>query len=88
MMNWREHNAADPGVLAGTPVIRGTRLAVEYILGLLARGWTDQEITRNHHLTADQARACAAYARNGRLVAFPRKLFFWQIILCRALMTR
>ena len=29
----------DPAVLAGKPVIRGTRLSVEFVIGLLADGW-------------------------------------------------
>jgi hypothetical protein len=33
--------ALDPDVLAGKPVIRGTRLAVEFVIGLLAVGWTE-----------------------------------------------
>ena len=44
-MNWREHITADPAVLVGKPVLRGTRLAVEFILGLIAQGWPEQEIT-------------------------------------------
>ena len=31
----------DPAVLAGKPVIRGTRLAVEFVIGLLADGWSE-----------------------------------------------
>ena len=38
----------DPDVLAGKPVIRGTRIAVEFVIGLLADGWTDAEIVANY----------------------------------------
>jgi len=62
-MNWHEYITADFAVLVGKPVIRGTRLAVEFVLGLLAQGWPEQEITRNYRLTADQVRACVAYAQ-------------------------
>ncbi len=62
-MNWQEHITAEPAVLVGKPVIRGTRLAVEFILGLIAQGWPEQEIMRNYRLTAEQVRACVAYAR-------------------------
>lgn len=62
-MNWQDHIVADPGVLVGKPVIRGTRLAVEFVLGLIAEGWPEAEILRNYHLTADQVRACVAYAQ-------------------------
>jgi hypothetical protein len=44
MMNWRERIAVDPTVLAGKPVIRGTRLSVELILDRLADGWTAQDV--------------------------------------------
>ena len=32
----------DPKVLAGKPVIHGTRLAVEFVIGLMAEGWTER----------------------------------------------
>jgi len=62
-VNWREHITVDPTVLVGKPVIRGTRLAVEFILGLIAQGWPEQEITRNYQITPEQVRACVAYAQ-------------------------
>jgi len=62
-MNWHDYITADPAVLVGKPVIRGTRLAVEFILGLVAQGWNEEEITRNYRLTAEQVRACVAYAQ-------------------------
>ncbi len=39
-------------MLVGKPVIRGARLAVEFVLGLIAQGWPEAEIPRNCHLTA------------------------------------
>lgn len=62
-MNWQNHITADPAVLVGKPVIRGTRLAVEFVLGLIAEGWPEAEIMRNYRLTAEQIRACASYAQ-------------------------
>ena len=62
-MKWQDYITADPAVLVGKPIIRGTRLAVEFILGLLAQGWPEQEIMRNYRLTAEQVRACVAYAQ-------------------------
>lgn len=57
--------AIDPAVLAGKPVVRGTRLSVEFIIGLLTDGWSENEITRNYPgLTREQIHACMAYAGN------------------------
>lgn len=55
----------DPDVLAGKPVIRGTRIAVEFIIGLLADGWTETEIITNYcGLAHEDILACLAYARD------------------------
>lgn len=53
----------DPEILAGKPIVRGTRLAVEFILELLAAGRTEQEILDDYPgLTRDDILACLAYA--------------------------
>ena len=63
-MEWQQHIAVNPAVLTGKPVVKGTRLAVEFVLGLLAQGWTEAEIIRNYPgLTHEQILACVAYAR-------------------------
>jgi uncharacterized protein (DUF433 family) len=41
---WQERIVVDPKVLVGKPVIRGTRLSVEFILDLLANDWTIEQI--------------------------------------------
>jgi uncharacterized protein (DUF433 family) len=57
--------AIDPDVLLGKPVIRGTRLSVEFIIGLLADGWTEAEIAANYPGVAHEyILACLAYARD------------------------
>ena len=43
-MNWHDYNAADPDILAGKPIIKGTRLSVELILERMADDWTLQEL--------------------------------------------
>jgi uncharacterized protein (DUF433 family) len=54
----------DPDVMVGKPVIRGTRITVELVIGLLAQGWTEQEILAAYpHLTRDDILACLAYAQ-------------------------
>jgi len=62
-MTSHEYITADPAVLVGKPVIRGTRISVEFILGLIAQGWPEQDIMRNYELTSEQVRACVSYAQ-------------------------
>ena len=53
----------DPQVMAGKPVIRGTRLTVDCILNLLAHGSTGDEIRSEYEgLTAEDIRACLLFA--------------------------
>jgi len=40
--------ALDPEVLAGKPVVRGTRLSVEFVIGLMADGWSEADILANY----------------------------------------
>jgi uncharacterized protein (DUF433 family) len=55
----------DPTVLAGKPVIRGTRLSVEFVIGLMADGWTEADIMTNYPgITHHDIMACLAYARD------------------------
>jgi uncharacterized protein (DUF433 family) len=62
-MTWQEHVSIDPSILVGKPVVKGTRIAVELIVELLANGWTNEQILENYpHLTQDSIRACLAYA--------------------------
>ncbi len=62
-MKWQDRISINPDVLVGKPVIKGTRLAVEFIVELLAEGWNEAEILKNYPgITADDVRACLAYA--------------------------
>ena len=62
-MPWPERIIVDPEILAGKPVIRGTRIAVELILELLASGQPEHEILANYPgLTRDDILACLSYA--------------------------
>jgi uncharacterized protein (DUF433 family) len=55
----------DPAVLAGKPVVRGTRLSVEFVIGLMADGWSEADILTNYPgLTHEDVAACLAYARD------------------------
>ena len=58
-----ERIVVDPGILAGKPVIRGTRLAIEFILELLAAGQSESDILANYPgLTREDILACLSYA--------------------------
>jgi uncharacterized protein (DUF433 family) len=58
-----ERIMVDPEILVGKPVIRGTRLAVEFILELLAAGQSENQILANYPgLTREDILACLSYA--------------------------
>jgi uncharacterized protein (DUF433 family) len=62
-MNWRDHITVDPQILAGKPIVKGTRISVEFIANLLARGWTFEQILHEYdHLKQEDLQACLAYA--------------------------
>lgn len=62
-MDWKERIRVDPNILVGKPVVKGTRLAVEFIVDLLAQGWSHEEILRNYPgLTTEDINACLHYA--------------------------
>jgi uncharacterized protein (DUF433 family) len=53
----------DPKILAGKPVVLGTRISVELVVDLLAAGWSHAQLMASYpHLTEDDIRACLAYA--------------------------
>ncbi len=61
----------DPEVMLGKPIVRGTRITVEHVVGLMAEGWTETQLLENHpQLTRADIQACLAYARD--LVASER----------------
>jgi uncharacterized protein (DUF433 family) len=60
---WEERIEIDPRILVGKPVVKGTRLAVEFIIDLMAQGWPESEILRNYPgLVPEDIHACLAYA--------------------------
>jgi uncharacterized protein (DUF433 family) len=55
MNDWITSN---PEILGGKPVIRGTRLSVNFLLGLLEQGWTESQILESYpHLPSEALRA-------------------------------
>ena len=53
----------DPKILGGKPVIRGTRISVEFILRLIENGWSIEDICREYELREEQVVAAIKYAR-------------------------
>ena len=60
-MNWHDYIHSDPTILAGKPVVRGTRLSVDFLLDLLANGWTLAEVLENYPQLSREA-LCALFA--------------------------
>ena len=62
-MDWRGHIAIEPRILAGKPIVKGTRISVELVIDLLAAGWSPEQVLDSYPtLRADDIRACLAYA--------------------------
>lgn len=61
-MKWQHFIVSDKEILLGKPVIKGTRLSVEHIVGLLAQGWNENQILENYpRLTKESLQAIFLY---------------------------
>ncbi|NJD55696.1 MAG: DUF433 domain-containing protein [Nitrospirae bacterium] len=61
----------DPQIFGGKPIIRGMRIAVEHVLGMLAAGSTTEELLEGYpFLEKEDIRACIVFAY--RMVAHER----------------
>ena len=62
-MSWQDRITINPNVLVGKPIVKGTRISVEFVIDLLSRGWTADRILHEYdQLTAEDVQACLAYA--------------------------
>jgi uncharacterized protein (DUF433 family) len=62
-MDWRSRIVIDPKILVGKPLIRGTRISVEFVVDLLAAGWSHEQVLESYpHISEQDIRACLAYA--------------------------
>lgn len=62
-MDWRQYIHSDPEILLGKPVVKGTRLSVDFLLRLFAAGWTEEQVLENYPtLTPESLRAVFAFA--------------------------
>lgn len=63
-MNLKDRIEVDPAICAGRPRVKGTRLTVEFLLGVKAAGWTEAQILESYpHLVMDDLRAVYAFAQ-------------------------
>lgn len=66
-----------PKVASGKPVIKGTRIAVEFVLDLLSSGWgVEQILVEYSNLKKEDVLACISYAKNivGEWKSYPLKI--------------
>jgi uncharacterized protein (DUF433 family) len=62
-MDWKLKIVCDPNVLMGKPTVKGTRLAVGFLLDLLAQGWSHDQIKDNYpQLTNEDIHAVLSYS--------------------------
>lgn len=62
-MEWRDRITTDPAILVGKPVIKGTRISVELIVGWLANGWTFEQVLESYpHIAREDILAALAFA--------------------------
>ncbi|MEM4312074.1 MAG: DUF433 domain-containing protein [Nitrososphaerales archaeon] len=62
-VKWKERITIDKEVLAGKPIIKGTRISVEFILELLANGWAYEDILENYpQLTKEDILSAIQYS--------------------------
>jgi len=63
-MKWEDYIISDKDILLGKPTIKGTRIAVEHIVGLLAQGWSEGQILENYpRLTKESLQAVFSYLK-------------------------
>jgi len=63
-MNWKEYIHSNPKILKGKPVVKGTRLSLEFNLSLYEKGWNEKTILENYpSLTPDMIKALFAYVK-------------------------
>ena len=63
-MSWRQRIESDPSICGGRPTIKGTRLTVEFVLGLKATGWSEEAILENYpQLCEEDLRAVFSFAQ-------------------------
>jgi uncharacterized protein (DUF433 family) len=75
-IDWRDYIVSDERILVGKPIVKGTRLSVEFILDLLAAGWDRESLRENYPQLSDEGiRAVLAFVadtyREDRFYSLP-----------------
>lgn len=66
-MEWRERIHSDAKTLSGKPVVKGTRMSVEFLLRLFATGWAEEMVLEGYpHLKGEDLRTIFDYASEER----------------------
>lgn len=64
-INWQDYIISDKDILMGKPTIKGTRISLDHIIGLLAQGWNENAILENYpRLTKEHLQAVFAYVHD------------------------
>jgi uncharacterized protein (DUF433 family) len=80
-MDWKAHIHSNSKILLGKPVIKGTRISVEFVLGLFSEGWTQQQVLENYPtLNAESLQAVFAFAAE----CLKEDVFYTPLLLAEA----
>lgn len=60
--DWKKRIDINPDIMGGKPIIKGTRVPVEVIIGGLAGGMTEEDICKEYRIKTEDVRAALAYA--------------------------
>ncbi len=60
--DWKKRIEINPEIMGGKPVIKGTRVPVEVIIGGLAGGMTEDDVCREYRIKSEDVKAALAYA--------------------------
>ncbi len=86
-MGWQDRIETNAEICGGRPRVKGTRLTVEFVLGLKAAGWTDVQILENYASLRDSdLRAVFAFA--GKLIEEEKYLVWPGVAGCAVLPAR
>ena len=63
---WKTRIIRDPNILGGKPIVKGTRLSVEFIAGMVGSGETEESVARAYRIEPEDVAACVQYRAMGK----------------------